>query len=136
MAIAPNATGAVLATSVTNTAFIGFMPIASSMAATMATGAPKPARASNKPPNEKPISRACTRISPRPILEKISRRSSKRLDLTVRSYTHTAIQMMNTMGNKPNAMPSVMVRTARLAGMANNTIATMSAMTIAPIADQ
>ena len=44
--IAPNATGAVFATSATTAAFTGWKPTATSITALIATGAPKPARAS------------------------------------------------------------------------------------------
>jgi hypothetical protein len=50
MAIAPNATGAVLATSATAAAFIGLNPSARSMTDVMATGVPKPASASSSAP--------------------------------------------------------------------------------------
>jgi hypothetical protein len=53
VAIAPNATGAVLATSATAAAWIGLKPTASSIAAVIATGAPKPASASISAPNER-----------------------------------------------------------------------------------
>ena len=42
IAIAPNATGAVLATSATEAAFIGLKPTATSITAVIATGVPKP----------------------------------------------------------------------------------------------
>ena len=51
--MAPKATGAVLASSETMADLTGFMPAAMSMAAEMATGAPKPARASMRAPKQK-----------------------------------------------------------------------------------
>jgi len=63
MAIAPNATGAVLATSATDAALIGRKPTATSIAALIATGAPKPARASMRAPNEKAMMTAWMRWS-------------------------------------------------------------------------
>ena len=63
VAIAPKATGAVLATSATAAACIGLKPTASSMAAVMATGAPKPASASISAPNEKAMMTAWIRWS-------------------------------------------------------------------------
>jgi len=61
--IAPKATGAVLATRQTMAALSGFMPAATSMAAVMATGAPKPARASSSAPRVKAIRMARMRMS-------------------------------------------------------------------------
>src|SRR5215207_3699625 len=52
-AIAPNATGAVLATSASDAAFIGRKPRAISITALMATGVPKPASASIRAPKQK-----------------------------------------------------------------------------------
>ncbi|MCY1232259.1 hypothetical protein D9M72_447400 [compost metagenome] len=54
-AMAPNATGAVLASSDTTADFNGFMPAAISMAAEIATGAPKPARDSSRAPKQNAI---------------------------------------------------------------------------------
>ena len=61
--IAPKATGAVLATMQTTAARIGFMPAATSMAAVIATGEPKPASASRRAPKQKAIRMASTRMS-------------------------------------------------------------------------
>ncbi len=85
MAMAPKATGAVLATSTVTAARSGGSPSAISMAAVMATGAPNPASASRSPPKQKAISIAWTRRSPRPTALKERRRSSKRLLTTVSS---------------------------------------------------
>ena len=63
IAIAPNATGAVLATSATEAALIGSKPSAISITAVMATGVPKPASASSSAPNEKAMITAWTRWS-------------------------------------------------------------------------
>ena len=63
IAIAPNATGAVLATSATAAALIGLKPSAISMTAVMATGVPKPASASSSAPKQKAMITACTRWS-------------------------------------------------------------------------
>ena len=49
---APNATGAVLATSATTAAFIGRKPSAMSMTLVIATGVPKPASASSSAPKQ------------------------------------------------------------------------------------
>ena len=53
MAIAPNATGAVFATSATAAALIGLKPSAMSITEVMATGVPKPASASSSAPKAK-----------------------------------------------------------------------------------
>ncbi len=55
VAIAPNATGAVLATSASAAAFIGLKPSAISITDVTATGVPKPASASSSAPNENAI---------------------------------------------------------------------------------
>jgi hypothetical protein len=54
-AMAPKATGAVLASRETTADFSGFIPAAISMAAEIATGAPKPARDSSRAPKQKAI---------------------------------------------------------------------------------
>ena len=61
--IAPNATGAVLAIRATTADFNGFIPAAINIAAAIATGAPKPARASSRAPKAKAIRMARTRWS-------------------------------------------------------------------------
>ena len=63
VAIAPKATGAVLATSATAAALIGLKPTAISIAAVIATGAPKPASASISAPNENAMMTAWMRWS-------------------------------------------------------------------------
>ena len=63
MAIAPKATGAVLATSATEAALIGWKPSAISITAVIATGVPKPASASSSAPKQKAMITACTRWS-------------------------------------------------------------------------
>ena len=85
MPTAPKATGAVLAISTVVAALSGFTPRARIMVAVIATGAPKPARASNKPPKQKAMRMAWMRISPSPSRSKVLRRSSKRPEATVTS---------------------------------------------------
>ena len=63
IAIAPKATGAVLATSATEAALIGWKPSAISITAVMATGVPKPASASSSAPKQKAMITAWTRWS-------------------------------------------------------------------------
>ena len=63
MAIAPNATGAVFATSATAAAFIGWNPSAMSMTAVIATGVPNPASASSSAPKQNAMITAWTRWS-------------------------------------------------------------------------
>ena len=52
VAIAPNATGAVLATSARTAALSGLKPRASSITEVIATGVPNPAKASSNAPKE------------------------------------------------------------------------------------
>ncbi len=63
VAIAPNATGAVLATSATAAACSGLKPTAISITAVIATGAPKPASASSRAPKQNAMITAWTRWS-------------------------------------------------------------------------
>ena len=60
---APNATGAVLATRATTAAFIGRKPRAMSMTLVIATGVPKPARASSRAPKQNAMMTAWMRWS-------------------------------------------------------------------------
>lgn len=85
IAMAPKATGAVFATSTVIADLSGDRPSAMSIAAVIATGAPKPASASSRPPKQKAMSIAWTRRSPRPTVLKQRRRSSKRPLTTVSS---------------------------------------------------
>jgi len=82
MAMAPKATGAVLATSTTIAARSAENPTVISMTPVIATGAPKPARASSRPPKQKAIRMARTRGSSE-IRPKVARRSSNRPLTTV-----------------------------------------------------
>jgi alanine-alpha-ketoisovalerate/valine-pyruvate aminotransferase len=63
IAMPPNATGAVLATSATAAAFIGLKPSAISITLQIATGVPKPASASSSAPKQNAMMSACTRWS-------------------------------------------------------------------------
>ena len=76
MAMAPKATGAVLASSTTVAARRGAKPTAMSITPVMATGAPKPARASRSAPKQKAMMIAWMRGSSE-ISRKVARRSSK-----------------------------------------------------------
>jgi hypothetical protein len=62
-AIAPNATGAVSATSATATARSGDSPIPTSITPQIATGVPNPASASSSAPKQNAIITTCTRMS-------------------------------------------------------------------------
>ncbi|BDZ57456.1 hypothetical protein GCM10025872_11130 [Barrientosiimonas endolithica] len=79
---APNATGAVLASSTTAAARSGANPSAISITPVMATGAPNPASASSRPPKQNAMMIACTRGSSE-IRWKLARRSSNRPLTTV-----------------------------------------------------
>ena len=61
IAIAPKATGAVFATSAIDAALIGLKPRAMSITALIATGVPKPARASISAPKQNATITAWTR---------------------------------------------------------------------------
>ena len=63
VASAPNATGAVFATSATTAAFIGWKPRAISMTTVIATGVPNPASASSRAPKQNAMMIAWTRWS-------------------------------------------------------------------------
>lgn len=63
IAIAPNATGAVSATSATAAARIGDSPMPISITPQIATGVPNPASASSSAPKQKAITTTCTRMS-------------------------------------------------------------------------
>ena len=63
IAIAPKATGAVLATSATDAALIGWKPSAISITEVIATGVPKPARASIRAPKQNAMITAWMRWS-------------------------------------------------------------------------
>ena len=80
--MAPNATGAVLASSTTIAARIGEKPSAISITPVIATGAPNPARASSSPPKQNAMMIACARGSSE-IRWKAARRSSNRPLTTV-----------------------------------------------------
>ena len=82
--MAPKATGAVLASRETIADFSGFMPAAISMAAEIATGAPKPARASIRAPKQKAIRMASTRWSSE--TERISWPSCSNQPVTTESW--------------------------------------------------
>ena len=63
VAIAPKATGAVLATRATAAALIGWKPSAISITAVIATGVPKPASASSSAPKQNAMITAWMRWS-------------------------------------------------------------------------
>ncbi len=63
IAIAPNATGAVLATSATDAALIGLKPSPIIITDVIATGVPKPASASSSAPKQNAMITAWTRWS-------------------------------------------------------------------------
>ena len=123
---APKATGTVLASRAMSAARIGEKPTATSMAAAMATGAPKPARASRRPPKQKAISRPSTRGSSL-IRKKVLRRSSNRPEITVTWYIQMAINRIHTIGNKPYTNPWKLDETAIVTGILNARMATTKA---------
>ena len=126
VAMAPKATGAVLETSTTTAARIGVKPMDISMTPVIATGAPNPASASNRPPKQNAMITACTRGSSE-IRSITRRRSSKRPLATVSSYNQMAFRTIHMIGKSPNANPSVADSAARLTGIPYATTATISA---------
>jgi hypothetical protein len=105
VAIAPNATGAVLATSATDAALIGLKPTASSMAAVIATGAPNPASASISAPNANAMITAWMRWSSE--TEANERRSTSKWPVaSVLLWIQTAFQTIHMIGKRPKQAPS------------------------------
>ena len=104
--IAPNATGAVLASSTTTAARTGEKPSAISITPVIATGAPNPASASSRPPKQNAMMIACTRGSSE-MRWKAPRRSSKRPLTTVSWYSQIAVNTIHMIGNSPKTAPSV-----------------------------
>ena len=80
VASAPNATGAVFAISDTDAAWIGRKPSAISITTVMATGVPKPARASSSAPKQNAMMIAWTRMSG--LTRSMDRRSTSECPLT------------------------------------------------------
>ena len=99
-AMAPNATGAVLASSETTAAFIGAIPAAISIAAEIATGAPKPASDSSRAPKENAIRIDRTRWSSDTARIR-SPSTSNHPVTTVSRYTHSALIRIHRMGKTP-----------------------------------
>jgi len=105
MAIAPKATGAVSATSAAATALIGRKPRPTSITPQMATGVPKPARASSRAPKQKAMMTTCTRWSP-DTEPNARRRTAKSPVSSVMLKIHSALMTIHMIGKKPNAAPS------------------------------
>ena len=99
-AIAPNATGAVFATSATTAARIGAKPSAMSINDVTATGAPKPASASRSAPKQKAMRIACVRWSAENA-PKLRRSTSKWPVTTVMLKIHSALTTIHMIGNRP-----------------------------------
>ena len=83
VASAPKATGAVLAIRATQAALIGWKPSAISITTVIATGVPKPARASSRAPKQNAMMIAWTRWSELTVSNE-RRSTSKWPDFTVR----------------------------------------------------
>ena len=99
-AIAPNATGAVFATSATTAARIGAKPSAMSINDVTATGAPNPASASRSAPKQNAMRIACVRWSAENA-PKLRRSTSKWPVTTVMLKIHSALTTIHMIGNKP-----------------------------------
>ena len=96
----PKATGAVLAIKQIPAAYKGLNPNPTSIAAVIATGAPKPAVPSKKAPNENAISNACNLRSE--VMEAIKCFSTSNCPLlTVILNKKSAAIISQQIGNKP-----------------------------------
>lgn len=102
--MAPNATGAVLATSETTAAFTGSKPSATSIMEEIATGAPNPARASRSAPKQKAMTSAWMRGSSES-LPKERRRMSKCWVRTVIRDAQRALTTIHIVGKSPKSTP-------------------------------
>src|SRR6478752_1975065 len=102
--IAPNATGAVLAIKQIPAAYKGLNPSPTSIAAVMATGAPKPAVPSKNEPKENAMRSACNLLSEVIEAMKCLMISNWPL-LTVILKRKTAVITIQQMGNKPYIAP-------------------------------
>ncbi len=115
-AMAPNATGAVLATSATAAALMGRKPRAINITAVIATGVPKPASASSSAPKQKAMITAWTRwsseIAPNDRLSTLKCPVS-----TVMLYTQIAVTTIHMIGNSPKTAPSEAERRPWSTGM-------------------
>ena len=105
VAMAPNATGAVLATRASTAALIGLKPSAISITEVTATGVPNPASASINAPNANAMRMAWIRWSS--LTRQKDRRSTSKCPVsTVIWYTQIALMTIHRIGKKPNAAPS------------------------------
>ena len=105
-AMAPKATGAVLATRATDAALTGRIPTAMSMTAVTATGVPKPASASSRAPKQKAMRTAWTRWSGES--DPNARRRTRSYPVSsVSRKIQIAVRTIQMMGNRPNAAPSL-----------------------------
>src|SRR5215210_4698951 len=114
--IAPKATGAVLAIRQIPAAYSALNPKPTSIAAVIATGAPKPAVPSKKEPNEKAIRSACNLLS-----EVIEARKCLMISnwplLIVILNKKTAAIIIQQIGNKPYKAPLTVESNASFTGM-------------------
>ena len=105
IAMPPNATGAVSATSARTTAFIGLKPTPTSITEQIAIGVPKPASASSSAPKQKAMMTTWTRWSLEIELN-ARRRTAKSPVFSVMWKIHSALMTIHMIGNRPNAAPS------------------------------
>ena len=127
-AIAPNATGAVLATNATDAALMGLIPTAMSITAVTATGVPNPASASSSAPKQNAMMMAWMRWSGDK--EPKARRSTRSYPVSsVIRKIQIAVNTIQMIGNNPNAAPSLAASRACPAGIPNAKMATASATT-------
>jgi len=123
----PNATGAVLAISVSPAAYSGGNPAPINSAPDIATGVPNPAAPSKNAPKLKAIKSACNRRS-----GEIDTTDALTLSndpaSTVRTYRKTAVNTIQPIGNKPKHAPKPAAAIADFHGMPYTPIAIASAV--------
>ncbi len=105
IAMAPNATGAVSATSATAAARSGVSPMPTSITPQIATGVPNPASASSRAPKQNAITTTWTRTSS-DTLRNARRRIAKYPVASVMLKIHRALTTIHMIGQKPNTAPS------------------------------
>src|SRR5678815_1430655 len=114
--IDPNATGAVLAIKHKPAAYSGLNPNPTSIAAVIATGAPKPAIPSKKEPNENAINKTCNLLSD--VMEAIKCLMISSWPLrTVMLNKNTAVMTIQQIGNNPYKAPCKEERKASFTGI-------------------
>jgi len=102
--IAPNATGAVLASRQILAAYMGTKPKPTSIAVVMATGVPKPAVPSIKAPKAKAIKIACNLLSSVIFDREVLIISNCFVSIVI-LYSHIVVTIIQIIGNIPKIIP-------------------------------